>query len=364
MIKKSMFSMVIIIMIFNYACIFNGSDDKVSMDVVINSIEHFNQQNDFGKSLYVGHIRSILIDKENHLWLGGDVGVARFDGEEWALFDIEYFPRNPFSSSNPGKSVTVLSTQQDRFDDIYVTSVMGCTKYNDQGNWEESGAITSEDVYPDTFSWVNGLKLDKYRYPVLYTKSKILRYNGSDWEIKYTLDESLFQIRNVTFDKNNRILALVDGNILRIDENNHVEVMYVNEDDGSRFTQLSVDSNNICWAMEWIGSPRVHYKLYNYHGETFKLIEEIPISKKNPGYFIIDQENCIWFYGEGGIDVLKNNQWFRHNSSTMDIPPDISHLYIDKYNNVWGFGSNEYTRTLGDPYEFRVFCIKREGFFK
>ena len=99
-------------------------------------LDFLNQENHEEGSLYIGEITTILIDNNNILWIGGKLGIAKYDGTNWKLYNSKNsnLPINGLSSL--GDAIDISEIKQHINNDIYTACYFGLRRYKN-GIWEK-----------------------------------------------------------------------------------------------------------------------------------------------------------------------------------------------------------------------------------
>ena len=297
-------------------------------------IDYFNQENNPDGSLYIGDINTILLDKKNILWIGGILGIVKYNDNQWKLYNSEnsQLPNNLLSSL--AYAVDVQEIKQNINNDIYAACYFGLRKYND-GVWEK---ISDGDR---DFWELHCIEFDHNAEIVLGTRCYIYRYLSEGWRSVFIgYDDAL----NIKINSSNNIWASLRHDIISIDVDTF-KIYYSFPDTtyqypnsytytDSRITAFDIDSRNHIWASN-------RYELIRYNGETWLKYNytNSPLPYLGINGFIIDEQDNIWVYGKGGIFIYNNSTWIHCSSDNYNIPNEITHIYFDSIDRCW-FASN------------------------
>jgi len=244
-----------------------------------------------GNGLPGARARALLIDADtNRLWVGTDVGLALFDGNEWTLYnDQDGLDSNTISALGWWKNYLVVGTQ-------YSDRQGGGLNLFDGAQWSAMPDFPSDhpDRNPDVLSnFVNAVVQDQAGGLWVATTNGLGHYDGKTWT-RFTTAQGLpgNQVYTLYFDANGDLLVGTEAGAARFD--------------GARFEAFEQ------------GPP------YGVYGMAQ------------------DSEGRYWFSGGGGVwrfDPAKAD-WEEYSGQTGDLPSyDMFGMAQDDDGNLY-FGSD------------------------
>ena len=301
-----------------------GSFDKQDID-------NFNHKNHHERSLWIDEIYTILLDTKNVLWIGGRVGIVKYDGTNWTLYDAENsnLPINVTSSTM--NSIDARSIKQNTNSDIYAVCFFGLRKYY-KGNWEKIASEWGDDIL-----MLSCIDFDQNSDFILGARRYVYKNISGVWSRIIIGDDDALKIK---LDNENKIWASLRYNIISVDNDTFAVhysfpdtmIQYPNSNawTNHRILAFDIDSKNHVWATS-------KYELVQYDGQKWQKhnYENSLLPYLGINGFIIDANDNIWVYGKGGIWIYNNNTWNEYKYDDLNIPDEITLLYVDSEQNCW-----------------------------
>ena len=345
------------------------------------------------KGLPSSSVNQIIKDKEGHIWIATDNGIAIKNTTSKKLEqlvskiigsvkqiaftdDLIYIANNNWINIVDNKSLKIVKK-------IQLGTGSEVKKLRNINN--QIWAITTNAVFR-----INGLITTKIRYEnpkkipmdiaghknniflITYPRSSILEYNGDSFQ-----ETGLTNLVNPKYDEN-YISLLVNDDTLIIGGDHMCNFITLAEKPTNRKVNLSwrLNNNPAIWDMTLVGK-RVFYAIGNTHQEDQGVVttsvrqpiedfskrfysqclfydslkDRLYIGTKHNGVFI--QNNCSSTYDIGDMEVAATNnfnQFFYYNNDQLKKvhPSDLSMNAAKGASKTYGRGSLRKIKTIGD----------------
>ncbi|MBN1478954.1 T9SS type A sorting domain-containing protein [candidate division KSB1 bacterium] len=244
-----------------------------------------------------GSIRSLLIDNECFLWVGGggspeEAGIALYDGN--SLLNITHlygiFPR--------GYGVNTIA--RDSTGNLWL---------NNQTGYPENGAISRFDGEKWTHFFPKGLlKIVTDRDGTIYAGSwyGLYRFDGSDWYIVPIPGFNDIYVIDIEFDIQHDMWLLTDvGFILKRQDTYESIPPPINFEDVQSFV---IDFKNDKWIINRTRDEHYHfhYQLVHYNGQSWNILsaENSLLPDAIFETLTIDSTNTVWLGTSEGAYIV------------------------------------------------------------
>ena len=240
------------------------------------AIEYFNMRQIITRTPYHNNANCVQVDKENNVWVGAIGGLAKYDGNDWTVYDdlnspLQFLP-------------DIYSIKFDDQNNLWFGGYYGAGRF-DGNNWTLWSA--------PNFEYINTVSIAK---------------NGSVWFGPYwgSYTELVNDSSWIEFDS---ILALPSSNY-----------------------QIAVDTNNIKWLGQYGGEP-----ILAYNDSYFISLDISEFAMSSLKSIYVDRKNNKWFGFDGGY-ILKYSGDFPTSveDGNEDIPLhfSLSQNYPNPFNPV------------------------------
>jgi len=288
-------------------------------------VDFFNQENNEEGSLYIGDITTILIDNQNILWIGGKLGIAKYDDANWKLYNYRNSNLPINSLSSLANTIDVSEIKQHSNDDIYAACYFGLRRYKND-IWEK---VLNND---SDFWELHCIEFDANANILLGTRCYIFQKDGTEWDkIFIGYDDAL----DIKVDIKNNIWAALRHEIMEITSDT-IFAYNPFSDSISLMCTIDIDFKNSIWAAN-------RNELVKYNGKYWKKYDftNSPLPVEGILDFVIDENNKIWVYGDGGIWIYDHKIWKTYNLMDLKIPNYISYIYFDLNDRCWCVSKNQ-----------------------
>lgn len=172
---------------------------------------------------------------------------------------------------------------------------------------------------------------------------KIGKFNGNNY---CTIFDSLdYEINEIQFDKNGTGWIINSKQVLKIDTQNRLSIVYDISNIDGFFNSIAIDNNGI-----WVGGLNTGlYKITDsqiiHYTSTNSILPTNSITK-----ILVDENHIKWIalWDMYGLIKIENDSWTNYNSNNSNITQqNIWDLAKDSYGNLWlGTGWTDSTVTL------------------
>lgn len=175
----------------------------------------------------IAGVNYITVDAANNKWFGTDMGLAKFNGSNWAIIDV--------STMDSLIDNKITSIAFDNTGNIWAGTGFGITKLNSSYSWVKNYRVV-DGLYTHA---VADLDIDKTGnlWVGLYTDYNndggITEFTGTNWmseEINFPDSVSGDQIFQIAVDKTNDIWIAMDYGVIKISHGSGVSELTASKD--------------------------------------------------------------------------------------------------------------------------------------
>ena len=295
---------------------------------------HFNEKNGFNASTVYG----INQDSKGFLWIGTDVGLIRYDGNEFKQYGLK----------DGLVDLEVINTSIDSRDNLILYN------FSNQINYYQNGKFkNSKSLHKLSENDVNGHQIGAYNN---LEDSFILSMYGSNcfYILKISID-SVETHKKIELAKNRKIISVTvfdDNYFVFFSENKNIKYVEIKDEKiirkGFFKNQVGVFASNDNHIYSIYGKT---LKLFKKNSDSLlELSQEIDLIHKSKHIF--SNKNLIWvLLKKGGvlkIDAQGNKEFFNEEEivnygfqdrdSNFWIGTEGNGLYFYKKNQIQNFG--------------------------
>jgi ligand-binding sensor domain-containing protein len=217
----------------------------VAIDKVSGATTFYNKCN---SGLPDNNIHCIAIDAMGNKWIGTELGLAKFDGSNWRVF-------NTSNSQIPGDYICSIAI--DKADNLWIeisrideyNHYWGCMAKFDGQYWTVYNS--SNTGYPNKNGGLIVIDLlgNKWIHSD-YNPTTLVKFKDSDW-ITFNLDLPQNDIRSMAFDNSNTLWILtVDGNLVKYDGTDWIIYNTSNSGLPSNYVStITIDASGNKWIL-------------------------------------------------------------------------------------------------------------------
>jgi len=263
-------------------------------------------------------ITALAVDSLGYLWIGGNAGLIKFNGENWQIYDTE-------NSEIPGDKVHSITVARNGRISIGVASYLSIFEDGLWTSYHLPNPILPPRAIVDNLDniWVGG-------------NNGLLNYREGKWQIYDVGNSSLTRgpFWSVAADKNGKIWIGASEHLLTLD-NEEISVEIDTTGRGSPET-IIFDHVNTLWA-GWSGGGVSMYEGHNWRWFN----TDNSLLPNNCIYTIaIDEENRKWVGTDDGLVSIDNDIWTIYTEENSELKGNsVRALTIDSNNHVW-IGTN------------------------
>ena len=284
----------------------NGLD---KFDIKNHIFKHYNYNLMVGNELSQYSATTLLLDKNNNLWVGtSGIGLSILPENQQEFVNYQFEPNNPYSLSNN----EVLSTYMDNSGIIWV-GTNGLDKYNP--NKEK---FTLYDYVPYTKE-----KLIYRNIHGIYEDAKNVLWICSKGDGVHILDRKNNVSKRLMFQPGND-LSLTSNKVRVVKE--HPEGVFWFGTDDAGLNRVFMDENR--------NPVRVEHFMHHENDSN-----SLASNRIYSLYF--DKEDMLWIGTDNGLDKLNTSTGnIKHYKPEADNPNSLSNLtaysiYGDRSGNIW-----------------------------
>ncbi|MDK2562585.1 two-component regulator propeller domain-containing protein [Romboutsia sedimentorum] len=326
------------------------------LDIKNNNVKNFTKNNNDKKALQCNYINDILKDKNGHMWLCTDDGIARYDEQSDNFKTYKNKTYDNYSLANDN----TLSILEDKSGRIWIGTDSGISIFNYNNNIK----TYSHDVLDDNTISANSIQSiyeDSDGLLWISTDKKgvdIINRNKDTVKHITSKEVSFFKDNNVNYitGSSNTIYLATQRGLLIIDKKLQSLKIYT-KDDGlynDFITTLLLDSNGYLWIATIDGINILNTK----NNKILDIKKEyIPnrVDDKIIGSMFEDSEGdfYIGYIGNGGLvklDVSENTyKYYMHDKDNKNSIScnSIFSINEDKDKNLWigtSMGLNKFSK--------------------
>lgn len=267
-------------------------------------------------------INAIVEDSKGNKWFGTDMGLTKFDGQNWSTY----------TKSNGLVNNSVNCIAIDSLGYMWIGTGGGVSKY-DGNKW--TNYTTANGLYSNV---VLSIAIDAVGNKWFATNKGISKFTGSQWfNYTYTYGFDYSTVRTIAFAPNgtmwvgyNRysgLRKLEAGSWYTYDQ----DVFYFNS-----IYKIKADNQGFIWVATGGGGV---VKLGGGYMTTYTT--QNGLSSYNIYSIAIDSNGNKWFGTDNGVTKLsKDGFWSKFNKATSGLTNDtINDILADRKGNLW-FGTN------------------------
>ncbi len=269
-------------------------------------------------------------DNENNLWISmiySSGGLVKFDGTTWTVYNSQ-------NTGLPAHFFEFIGGVAFENDHIWVGGNEGVAEYNG-----ESWILYSENemgAYPQL---VGDILIDSAGNKWICADRGLFKYDNQNWT-QYLLSPSgvnLWCVNNIHFDEN--------GHIRCINSESFENILTVIDD--TLYAQTIADLQPLSGYISDIKSDTKNNKwIVFYKGGVLKLSDNVKtyytnlntgVPLNDVSYALVENSSKIWFTTtNSGIIKYENSTWTSYNSSNSGISDDgIINISLDANNCLW-----------------------------
>ena len=275
-------------------------------------------------------VECIEVDIYDNIWVGSSLGVQKFDGLNWTLYNTNSYP------SIASDNIKVISSISNG--DVWIGTDFGVSRFDgiDWFTYDVTNGLNNNQVYSidetdDGIIWVG-------------THSGVSFYDGSNWNSYGFPDLHWSGVNGVTNDINGHVWfsTPLGGVIHKVNSN------FITYDTSSGLlsqneTSIAIDNNNNKWIGTGGGVSVLDSSNYIFTHHTRMYIMPPP-DTLNPVVDIeIDYNNNPWiaiyvgYLAEGGVAMWKHltSDWLDYDHTDGLVGKNIKDISIDSENNIW-----------------------------
>jgi ligand-binding sensor domain-containing protein len=249
------------------------------------------------------HIKSLIVDKNDNIWIGSNKGLVKFNKKEFIFYD---------KSNAPLITDNVYALTVDMNNNIWFTSCMfrtgGFIKY-DGDNWnlftpqnsELPGSLIS-DMLTDNQNniWITINEGENGCSIVKISGEKMTIYGKNEIGI------APYYFNNLASSRNNQIYASIDYSLSSLADNSRPNII-------------------------------------SFNGSKWKINNPIDEKGKSLGYvskIAVDLNGNIWTEtSKNGIAVYNGHKWI-YDKDKLSLNSMVHNISVDSKNNIW-FGCSD-----------------------
>ncbi|MCE5252079.1 T9SS type A sorting domain-containing protein [bacterium] len=335
-------------------------------------------------------IYSIAVDKDNVKWFGSDIGLSRFDGENWTTYDQFGLIQGLFADKDnklwigtsdavyrfDGQNAekmadnrNVFSFDQDR--DGAVWLIPGPYSYDGE-TWTLHRVDRTNITIRPKYTW--RVFIDHANTRWIGTDNGILSFDGETWrEYQVEIDLSKFPLSPDTagqytphritkndfpFDVISSIAEDRKGNVwVTINEGGAASykgetwTVYNPSNSGIATDSphaVAVDLNDTVWFGTSAGVSRFDGAAW----KTFTVSDGLVNADVRAA--AVDHDNVVWFGTMGGVSCFDGTSWKSYGTDDGLADSEIVSVAVDRDNVKW-FGGNTKGVTSFDGYSMRIY---------
>ena len=267
-------------------------------------------------------VECIAVDLNGNAWFGTSIGVQKFDGSNWTLYNSSDFNL----STDNIKVITAASNG-----DVYIGTDFGSSRF-DGNNWiafNTNSQIKSIDEDPNGGIWLG-------------TNQGVQHYDGTSSIYYSSPDLHWSGVNSTAFDSNGDTwFASPLGGITHFDGVNFTDFDTANGLLSQFVTYLIIDSQDNKWVGTSSGMSVLDASNTSFTQHT-RMYLMPPPDTLNPIVNIdMDSWGRIWtsiyvgYLAEGGIAYWDGNQWEDYDVNDGLAGPNVKGLTIDNQDNIW-----------------------------
>lgn len=306
-------------------------------------------------------VRKLMIQNNDRLLIGTNVGVGIFDGINWTKIQ----------TSNGGLiSNEVNYVFEDNDKNTWICTQAGVSKYKDFA-WESFNQTPDGDP----IEWVTSGLQDKSGNLWFTSVHGIFMYNSSGWHL-YKKDESYFF--NVVQDKSGTLWFTSYSGVYKFDGKDWQTITEIEGLPSKSTNGLFIDQHDNVWIGSkngismWDGKTFTHYPIVDsisggviysfvennhdvliattYHGlisfndNTWSRLQDSPTGWTFCSHQ--DRNKVLWFGTVSGLYKYDDESWTRYSTDDGLVSNVIQSIFRDKNNGIFWFSTPNGISTL------------------
>lgn len=306
---------------------------------------------DYDSAKVINAVNVTRQDPKGFIWLGGELGLARYDGHE-----IRIYQHNP-QDANSLTSNVIWDIAFDHEGVMWLATDSGLGRYNsasDDFTSYHSNGYRTNSFMSDS---VRALEVDKHNNLLIGTENgfsildpsreRYLSFTSQDDDPNQLPDET---IRALFVDDNGDIwLGTIRAGLLRLRLEPFEVVSFVNDPDdphslaNNRITSIIRDHTGALWVSTFGGGvSRMNEDGHSFTNYSQNPEDETSIGSNTVWALFEDSENNLWVATDhGGLGLYNRNQdnfsHLRHNpSNSTSLGSDqIRSIFEDSDSDLW-----------------------------
>ena len=287
--------------------------------------------NEVNSALPNNTIRCLLVDHQNHLWVGTDNGLAQFDGENWQVYS---------SSNSPLADNYIRALAVDNSNNLYIgTTLNGIYKF-DGVNWLSIN--TSNSAIPDNF--IRTITIDQQQRMWVGTVEGFACLDQGNWTTWNSANAGLLSnnITSIACTPATQYVGTINGGLIYL--SNQVITNYTLLSSGvpdNSVISVQLDQLN----RPWFGSTA--QGIFTDNGNqtwlSFNVLNS-PLPSNSITAFELDgNDNFLIGTHQDGFVLRENNSdWFHYNTDNSPLPDNHILSCTRDSNQVIWIGTNNF----------------------
>ncbi len=273
-------------------------------------------------------VHAILQTRDGYLWVGTEGGLVRFDGVNFATYDVE--------NTRQLKSDTVYDLFQDRSGALWISTAGGLAVYR-EGRFH---AYSTSDGLPAETVWFS-YQDRRNRIWAITSAGPAFLAGGRFHPLPEMQDAAPPDRRGLAEDSGGRIWLASEAGLFAIDSNSPAPVAGPRLLKGVAVSAVAADGEGGLW----IGSAQ---GLERYSGGSLQPVSLAPIAARTPVLALApDGSGGLWVGTAAGLARLK-----RGGAGIAEIPAGAMHeriasLFADRQGALWIVTDRQVQRLAG-----------------
>ena len=296
--------------------------------------EQAHQRSTIGPLSYTAN--EMIVDTSNTKWLATAFGLSRFDGFQWEniLFDVKSGEANPNNAPyNLGWANNIKDIAIDHDGIIWVATRLGVRKF-DGAEWQLYNYYTTDHV--EQLFEADHVVVDSNNVKWIINRRRLYRYDDESWSVLSIGEIEYNHIWSMEIDHDDVLwLGLFvdeDSELSRVVSFDGTNWTYYDEDNSpikGNLVRIAIADDNT----KWIATNEGYY---SFDGSSWTSYEEIKKAKYpnlQPSDILIDNDGIVWICVSGYLHSFDGNVWDDHGGERY------GHLHtqfvIDQTDEMW-----------------------------